>query len=313
MYGWLIGNGFVHTDKFNELYRWLLESAAQNGMDLEKKTNVDLLPLFAAGLPKEGRPDFVLFWDKDTKLCRLLEAAGIRTFNTARAIELCDDKSLTYLALAQAGMRQPRTILVPKLFHETDWTSSSFLDASVAQLGLPMIVKECFGSFGAQVYLVHSRQELAATLNQIGIRPAMLQEYISSSCGHDVRIEVVGGKVIAAMYRYATDGDFRANVTNGAKMRAYTPNAAQQEMAIRACRCLGLDFAGVDLLFGEKDEPILCEVNSNAHFIHLFECTGINVADAILQYIRAEIEAGAPAPVPQEAGERAGDTECVHG
>ena len=61
-------------------------------------------------------------------------------------------------------------------------------------------------------------------------------------------------------------------------------------MAIKACKYLGLDFAGVDILFGENNEPILCEINSNAHFINIYNCTGINVADEIMKYINDMLE-----------------------
>ena len=302
-HGWLVCNAFVHSEKFEELFAWLEVSAAAHGFRLTRKTNAELLPRLAGGYFAEEWPDFALFWDKDTKLCRLLEAQGIRTFNSARAIELCDDKALTWLALLRAGIRQPKTILVPKVFHEIDWASCDFAKAAAAQLKLPLVVKECFGSFGAQVYLAHTVPELIETLNGLGTRPALLQEFVAASKGHDIRIQVVGGRVVTAMYRYAVDDDFRANVTNGAKMRAYTPNAAQERMALEACRCLGLDFAGVDILFGEKDMPILCEVNSNAHFIHIFHCTGVNTADAIFTYIRRELEAGRNRPASAPRGE----------
>ena len=61
-------------------------------------------------------------------------------------------------------------------------------------------------------------------------------------------------------------------------------------MALEVCRELGLDFGGIDILFGEDDMPVFCEANSNAHFKNLYDCTGINVADAIISYIREELE-----------------------
>lgn len=67
-------------------------------------------------------------------------------------------------------------------------------------------------------------------------------------------------------------------------MEPYEPNAAQLHMACQVMKELKLDFAGVDLLFGEGGQPILCEVNSNAHFINIWKCTGVNTADAILDY-----------------------------
>jgi RimK family alpha-L-glutamate ligase len=113
----------------------------------------------------------------------------------------------------------------------------------------------------------------------------LFQEFIKSSKGKDLRLQVVGNQVVAAMYRYSENGDFRANITNGGKMKLFDPSEEQVELAIKCCKIIGLDFAGVDILFGENQEPIVCEVNSNAHFKNIFDCTGINVADCILEYI----------------------------
>ena len=73
-------------------------------------------------------------------------------------------------------------------------------------------------------------------------------------------------------------------------MRAYTPTDEQVKVATEACRVLGLDFGGVDLLFGVDDAPILCEVNSNAHIKNILSCTGINVAEHILRHILSQME-----------------------
>ena len=73
-------------------------------------------------------------------------------------------------------------------------------------------------------------------------------------------------------------------------MRPYHPTDSQIALAQEVCHALRLDFAGVDILFGEQDEPILCEVNSNAHFKNIYDCTGVNVADAIMSYINEELD-----------------------
>ena len=88
---------------------------------------------------------------------------------------------------------------------------------------------------------------------------------------------------MASMLRY-NDNDFRANITNGGSMEKYNPTKEEVKMAIDTCKALNLDFGGVDILFGENG-PILCEVNSNAHFKNIYDCTGENVADYIIEYI----------------------------
>jgi glutathione synthase/RimK-type ligase-like ATP-grasp enzyme len=74
-------------------------------------------------------------------------------------------------------------------------------------------------------------------------------------------------------------------------MKEHIPTIEQCELALKCCEIIGLDFAGVDLLFGEQGEPILCEINSNAHFKNIYDCTGVNAAEAILSHIIVKLRA----------------------
>jgi glutathione synthase/RimK-type ligase-like ATP-grasp enzyme len=95
---------------------------------------------------------------------------------------------------------------------------------------------------------------------------------------------MVGRTAVASMYRHSANGDFRANVTNGGLMEYHQPNNREVDIAAKCMDALGLDFAGIDILFGE-DGPVVCEVNSNAHMKNILMCTGINVADHIIRYV----------------------------
>ncbi len=148
-----------------------------------------------------------------------------------------------------------------------------------------MIVKEAFGSFGEQVHIVSTETELFACIRELHGKPFMLQEFIASSHGRDMRLHVVGDAVAAAMTRQSSN-DFRANVTAGGTMQAYQPTLKEKQLAIAAAKAIGADFAGVDLLFGENENPIICEINSNAHIRNMYDCTRINVADFIIDYIK---------------------------
>lgn len=295
MTGILVVNEFLHSNKFNEIHDWLLKAAWKQGINLLLKTNADLLieiqnsrsEAFEADV--ERLADFILFWDKDVKLAYYLEQSGYPVFNSSKAIGICDDKALTHLTLMNSGLPMPRTIVAPKTFDNIGYTNYNFLYNIADRIGFPMVVKESFGSFGQQVYLVQDFEELQEKVKQCGVKPLIFQEFVKSSFGRDIRLQVVGNRVIASMYRYSVDGDFRANLTIGGKMQPYEPTKEQCNMVIRCCEILGLDFAGVDLLFGKNDEPILCEVNSNAHFKNIYDCTGVNAADAIISYIISKI------------------------
>lgn len=291
MNGILIVNEFLQTNKFNELHSWLLKAARKQDINMKLMTNAELLADIGEGR-KQKKADFVLFWDKDVKLAMYLEQYGYPVFNQARAIEICDDKALTHLVLSKAGIPMPRTILAPNTFDNIGYTNYHFLKDVTDRLGFPLVLKECFGSFGQQVYLIRDEEELLTQVKKIGPRRMLFQEYIETSFGRDIRLQVVGGKVITGMYRYSENGDFRANLTIGGKMKPYQPSERQCELAIRCCEIIGLDFAGVDILFGKDEEPIICEVNSNAHIKNIYDCTGVDAAEAIITHIRRKISEG---------------------
>lgn len=285
-HAWLVVNHFVHAEKFETFYEMLVQSGRDLNINLEIKTNVDLL--VEPGRHFFGpKPEFVLFWDKDLALCRHLESQGLRVFNSSHAIEVCDSKNLTALELAGHGIPQPRTILAPKTFRPDQYPNLDFLSEVGQRLGFPLVVKEAYGSFGFQVYLAENPESLEKIVREIGTRPMQFQEFVRSEWNGrpaDVRLHVVGGKVVAAVVRTAKEGDFRANVTNGGKMIPWKVTSEQKKLAVRVCKILRADFAGVDLLFG-PDGPVLCEVNTNAHFKNLYDATGIDVGRFIMSHI----------------------------
>ena len=293
MKAWLVVNGFLQTEKFHEIHQWLCRAGQKHHIDITMKTNQELLVDCGqqkAGIFKEKeRVDFVLFWDKDIRLARMLEAMGYFVVNSAQGIENCDDKGLTHEILSVQKITMPRTILAPMTYSNIGYTNLEFLDDVIRELGLPLVIKENFGSFGAQVYLCNTIEEVHKKTKELEGRAILYQEFIEEAKGRDVRLQVVGDKVVAAMERTAKQGDFRANITNGGKMSPYHPTKAEEKLAVDARRCLSVDFAGVDLLFTEGGTPLVCEVNSNAHFKNIYDCTGVNVADIIMEYITRKI------------------------
>lgn len=295
MYGFLIVNEYLNTNKFNELYDMFYTASRKHSVRLEKYTNADfLVRLDRSEVDSDafnnGDPDFIIFFDKDIALCKALEARGIRVFNGSEAIRICDSKLLNARALADK-VKMPETYAVPFTYENigiNDGSSFSFMDQIELLISYPMVIKESFSSFGMGVRLASDRNEAEDIIKKYGNRECVIQEYISTSCGRDVRIQMVGDKCVAAMMRY-NDHDFRANISNGGSMKEYTPTDAQIEMAQKVMKELNLDFAGIDIMFGENDEPVFCEANSNAHFKNLFDLTGINTAEYIVEYIKEQL------------------------
>ena len=288
MRGWLIVNSFVDSEKFFEIYDLIREQALSRDIEMEIKRTDQLMCSVQSDFKDLDLPDFSVFWDKDILLARRLEEAGVRLFNSASSIENCDNKALTCLFLKKAGIPFPTTFFSPKAFSGTGIKSLDFLDAVEKSLDYPMVIKEAFGSFGQQVHLAKDRAAAEEIIADIGARPFLLQEFIEESSGHDIRVNVVGGKVISSMLRY-NPSDFRSNITNGGSMKRYEVDEEQEKIAVKASEALGLDFSGVDVLFGEKG-PLVCEVNSNPHFKSSLDCTGINMAEHIIEHIIFELK-----------------------
>ena len=287
MKGCFIYNKFLVTDKFKSLEDNFFNEGKSIDINLEFVSNSLALQMIFDN--KFVKYDFILFWDKDVKLAKLLEDRGHIVINSSKSISLCDDKSKTYISLLNHNIKQPLTILSPLIYYGTVDSDLDYIKFSIEKLGFPMIVKECFGSFGEQVYLASNKDDLISLIKKIGTKPFILQEFIKTSYGKDIRIEVIGDEVVATVFRQNENNDFRANITNGATASEYIPNSLQIDMALNVCKILGLDFAGVDILFGENDEPILCEVNSSAYPLNVQKITGVNIVKKTLEYIKKKI------------------------
>ena len=264
----------------------MLSNAFNNrGITLEIKQASDIS--LKVGETLKDKIDFAIFWDKDIYLAERLENNGVRLFNSKRAIMLCDNKILMYQALAKAGVKIPQTFIAPKTFEGLEYNDRSFLKKVEEEIGYPMVIKEAYGSFGEQVYLANDEKSANEIIDKIGYKDFLMQEYISSSKGRDLRINVVGDKAIVSMLR-ENKNDFRSNISNGGSGSLCQPEQAYLDLAVKAAKALGLDFAGVDVMF-DKDGPIICEVNSNPQFASTLKATGVNLADYIADYILSNL------------------------
>lgn len=280
--GYIVVNSFVNNEKFSNLYNILVKSFSKFHIDLEKKTAIELGT--EVNLQLKEKPDFVLFWDKDIYLAQRLENLGIKLFNSSRAIELCDNKILMYQELAKHNIRIPKTFIAPKTFEGLGYTNLSFIDDIANQIGYPLVIKETYGSYGEQVYLAENKEEAASIINKIGYKDFLVQEFIKSSCGKDIRVNVVRDQQIVSILR-ENKTDFRSNISIGGVGSRFEPEQEYVDLAIKASLALGLDFSGVDVMFGENNEPIICEVNSNPQFVSTLKVTNTNLADFIAFYI----------------------------
>ncbi len=275
-----------YLEKKSEFYQSerLREELAELGVACDVAVNVRKAEIGGENIAEtlSKTYDFCVYLDKDKYTPRMLEKHGMRLFNRAEAVELCDDKMLTHIALSERGIPMPRTAAAPLCYKEGATVGKIPLD-----FGFPLVVKECFGSFGQQVYLIKDEGELEAISEKLKLRPHLYQEFIAKSAGRDVRVICIGGKAIVSMLR-TSETDFRSNIGLGGKGEPYELDEAGRKLCEKVCAALRLDYCGIDLLFGEKGF-LVCEVNSNAFFGEAERVTGVNIAGEYAQYMLSEI------------------------
>lgn len=219
-------------------------------------------------------PKVVLSRGYNIELLKFLDSKGVVIINGAQGTEKVLNKYETHLALVGEKITQPKTISPRKYIFE-DIKSI---------LGLPFVMKDNFGSQGEGVFLINSKKSFENALSKNANTKFIFQEYIKSSKGSDIRVYVVGKKVIAAINRKAKGSDFRANISLGGSSNPFKIDRQLKKQSLLVAKKLGLEVCGIDFLFGEKGKYIFCEANGNAGYTG-FVRFGIVMQDIIIKYI----------------------------
>lgn len=157
--------------------------------------------------------------------------------------------------------------------------------------GPPLIVKLLEGTQGLGVVLAETKTAAKSVIEAFyGLNANILvQEFIKEAGGSDIRVIVVGWKVIAAYKRQGQEGEFRSNLHRGGEGVKVTLTSKEKKTAIAATKALGLNIAGVDMLRSERG-PLVLEVNSSPGFEGVERVTGVDVADQIITFVEKQIE-----------------------
>ena len=221
---------------------------------------------------------------------QLFEAAGVPVVNTSSTAQVCADKIRTSLALAQADVPQPRTVIA--------LSRESALDA-IEEMGYPVVIKPTVGSWGRLLARVNDREAAEAVLEHrevlggVSHQAHYIQEFIRKPA-RDIRAFVVGHETICAIYRNADHW-----ITNTARGGQATNCPVTSEI-VAICREAAhavSDGRGgvlaVDLLEDPDRGLLVCEVNHTMEFRNSIDTTGVNIPVRIAQYVLEQV--GVPA------------------
>lgn len=225
-------------------------------------------------IPRLGqkKPNYTL------AVLRQFEMMGCSTLNGSQPMGRSRDKLRSLQILAQHNIGVPRTFFLDSL---------SDIEVAMEMVGgAPLIIKLPEGSQGMGVMLaetISSARSILETLLNQGLH-VLVQEFIAESRGSDIRVIILGGKMVAAMRRKSVGNDFRSNVHRGGSTEKITLSIEAKRTAQLAARILGLQFAGVDVIESKRG-PLILEVNPSPGLEGIENASGINIAGDVITYL----------------------------
>ncbi|MCO5221991.1 MAG: lysine biosynthesis protein LysX [Thermomicrobiales bacterium] len=261
----------------------ILEAGRRRGLAItpifDRKIVLDLSNLSgtaASSFPYDVVLDRSVAHSRALYSLKSFEAWGIPTLNRSTATQICDDKALCSLALGSANVPTPRTLLA--------YSIESALEAC-ALLGYPAVLKPVTGSWGRLLAKVNGPDQAKALLEQkvsLGSYQHALfyvQEY-QEKPGRDIRVFVVGDRVLAASYRSADH--WITNTARGASSSKCPITPQIEDIVLNACQAVGARLAGVDLIETYDGYTVL-EVNTGGEFHGLMTTTDVDIAGEIVE------------------------------
>ena len=235
---------------------------------------VEELPEVDAIIPRIGSSN--TFYG--VAVVRHMQKMGIFSAVDADAIIKSRDKLNSLQYLSNEGLGIPNTLFV------NNFNDTKFIIDSVG--GVPVIIKLLEGTHGIGVILAETYKTAEAIIEAFSKtkQKFLLQEFIAESKGSDIRAFVVDGEVVASMKRTAQPGEFRSNLHRGGDSISLPLSSKEEETAIKACKLLGLNVAGVDMLQSDRG-PLILEVNPSPGLEGISKTTGVDVAGKIIEYI----------------------------
>ena len=207
-----------------------------------------------------------------------LAASGVEVLNPPRALAAAHDKLLTARALRLAGLPHPRT-----------WLIAEGMPSAAPEL--PLVLKPRFGSWGRDVVLCRTREELDEALERAAFRGwfrehgALAQELVPPQ-GWDLRIVVAAGRVVGAARRLAAPGEWRTNVALGGHSEPAAAPLLARTLALAAAQAIRADLVGVDLL-PTGNGYVIAELNGAVDVQPWYRYDGDVYADAVFELMRS--------------------------
>ncbi|WP_277584446.1 ATP-grasp domain-containing protein [Psychrobacillus antarcticus] len=217
--------------------------------------------------------DFIFFRTRNSELAKELEQRNIRMFNRAEVNVIANDKLKAIQLVQLLGIA---TVPTRKI-------------ATVSELNeYPVVLKTIDGHGGKQVELVHTENEATTFLNTFSENTIIAQQYIETNA-MDVRVFMLGEKVLGAVKRTGPTDSFKSNFTLGGTVEKYSLDSQQIANVEKIAKALKSDYIGIDFLLLPDETWIFNEIEDPVGARSYFETTKKDIAEPIMEYIHQKI------------------------
>lgn len=214
-----------------------------------------------------------------------LELCGYNVINSSRIGEICGNKLLTSMILKKNDIPTPKSY-----FSFNSDSAFNFIN-TIDLKQTPLVFKPVIGSWGRGVFPVRNKEigKIIVEMRQESTSPFSsifyFQELIQRP-PRDIRCIVVGEKLIAAVYRYSSEDEWRTNVAKGGKAELIEITSELEKLALKAARAVGTGVLGIDMMEDQKRGLVVHEINNTVEFRGASLATGIDIADMIIEYLK---------------------------
>lgn len=264
--------------------RWeekaIYESARKRGIDI---TNVDckdlILELDGPSYSNKIIIQRCVSYFKSLHSTAALEGLGASVINPLNTSIVCGNKLFTHMKLKNAGIKTPKVI--------TTFSYEAALSA-LDVFGYPTIIKPTIGSWGRLIALLKDKDAAKAVIEDRQHMFPLYQIYYFEEFvdrpPRDIRAIVIGDTVVAAIYRYSENSEWKTNMALGGRAESCPITKELEDICIKSTQAVDGKIVGVDLMESSRDGLLVHEVNNTTEFKNTVRVTGVPIQDMIVDY-----------------------------
>jgi [lysine-biosynthesis-protein LysW]---L-2-aminoadipate ligase len=213
-------------------------------------------------------------------LTSCLEFLGFKVINRFEVGQICGNKLITSIRLAENKIPTPKT--------QFAFSAESGLE-SIKKTGFPVVLKPIVGSWGRGIYplrdletasmIVEMREEDDSPFSRI----YYIQEMVDRP-PRDIRCIVIGDQAVTAIYRYSSQSEWRTNVSRGGRVELAPMTKEIEDLALRAAKAVGGGILGVDMMEDKNHGLVVHEVNNTVEFRGAASVSKADIPNEIISY-----------------------------